>query len=109
MGIQLPSPKGGRAPFQFTAHVYCGQRAGWFKIALGMEVNFSPGDFVLDEDPASIPKKGAEPSSLFSALFVLWPNDWMHQDATWYGSRPQPIIGDFVLDRDLVPLPRKGA
>jgi len=21
---------------------------------------------------------------------VLWPNDWMHQDATWYGGRPQP-------------------
>ena len=21
---------------------------------------------------------------------VLWPNDWMHQDATWYGVRPHP-------------------
>jgi len=20
----------------------------------------------------------------------LWPNGWMHQDATWYGGRPQP-------------------
>ena len=21
---------------------------------------------------------------------LLWPNGWMHQDATWYGGRPQP-------------------
>jgi len=21
---------------------------------------------------------------------VLWPNGWMHHDATWYGGRPQP-------------------
>ena len=27
----------------------------------------------------------------------------MHQDATWYGGRPQP--GDFVLDGDPAPLP----
>jgi len=28
---------------------------------LGMEVGLSPGDFVLDGDPAGLPKKGAEP------------------------------------------------
>ena len=22
--------------------------------------------------------------------FLLWPNGWMHQDATWYGGRPHP-------------------
>jgi len=22
--------------------------------------------------------------------FLLWPNDWMHQDATWYRGRPEP-------------------
>ena len=22
--------------------------------------------------------------------YLLWPNAWMDQDATWYGSRPQP-------------------
>jgi len=27
----------GRSP-QFSAHVYCGQTAGWIKMALGMEV-----------------------------------------------------------------------
>ena len=30
-------------------------------MALGMEVGLSPGDFVLDEDPAILPKEGAEP------------------------------------------------
>ena len=29
--------KGGGAPPQFSAHVYCGQTAGWIKMALGIE------------------------------------------------------------------------
>ena len=53
-----PSPKRGTAP-QFSAHVYCGQTAGWIKMALGMEVCLGPGDFVLDWDPAPPPAKGA--------------------------------------------------
>jgi len=24
------------------------------------------------------------------AFLLLSPNGWMHQDATWYGGRPQP-------------------
>ena len=39
MGTQLPLPKKeAEPPPQFSAHVYCGQTAGWIKIALGMEV-----------------------------------------------------------------------
>jgi len=53
------SPKG--SPNKKSAHVYCGQTAGWMKLVLGMEVGFSPGDFVLDGDPAALPQKGAEP------------------------------------------------
>ena len=37
-----------------------------------------------------LPKKGAEPASSIFGPFLLWPNGWMHQDATWYGGRPQP-------------------
>ena len=40
-------------PLQFSAHVYCGQKAGCIKMPLGMEVGLSPGDFVLGGDPAS--------------------------------------------------------
>ena len=41
---------------QFSAHFYCRQTAGCIKMPLGMEVDLSPGDFVLDGDPASLPK-----------------------------------------------------
>jgi len=49
-------PKNGAetAP-QFLAHVYCGQTAGWIKMALGMEVGLGPGHIVLDGDPAPLP------------------------------------------------------
>ena len=60
MGIPLPfSQKGGR-PQKFSAHVYSDQTAGWMKLILGMVVGLSPGEFVLDGDPAP-PPKGAEP------------------------------------------------
>jgi len=57
-------------------------------MGLGMKVRLGPGYIVLDADPAPLPKKGAEPPIFGS--FLLWPNGWMHQDATWYGVRPQP-------------------
>jgi len=53
---QLPSPKG-HSP-QFSANVRCGQMAGWIKMPLGVEVGLSPGDFMLDGDPAPPPQKG---------------------------------------------------
>ena len=83
-GDPAPLPKGGGAP-KFSAHVYCGQTAGWMKLVLGMEVGLSPGDFVLDGDPAPHQKVGggAPPSPIFGP-FLLWPNGRMHQDATWY-------------------------
>jgi len=52
MGTQLPLPQRGTAPTQ-TAHICCGQMAAWIKMPLGMEVGLSPGDFVLDGDPAA--------------------------------------------------------
>ena len=61
MGTQRPSPKRGRSPPNFLAHVYYGQTAEWTKMALGMEVGLSPGDFVLDGDPAPFPQKGRFP------------------------------------------------
>ena len=42
-----PPQKGGRSP-QFSAYVYCGQTAGWIKIALGTEVGLGPVHIVLD-------------------------------------------------------------
>jgi len=61
--------------------------AGWIKMPLGREVGLGPIHIVLDGDPPPLPKKGAQPP--FFGPFLLWPTSWMHQDATWYGSRPQ--------------------
>jgi len=56
-------------------------------MALGMNVGLSPGDFVLDGDPAPRPKKGAPMSIAARKWFHV--NGSMDQDATWYGGRPQ--------------------
>jgi len=50
---------------------------------LGVELGLSPGDFVLDGDPAlPASKMGAEPPSPIFGPFLLWPNGCMHQNAT---------------------------
>jgi len=87
-GDPVSPQKGGGAP-QFSAHVYCGQMAGCIKMPLGMEGGLGPGHIVLDGDSTPLPRKGAEPPPIFGP-FLLWTNGWMHQDATWYGGRPQP-------------------
>jgi len=46
-----------------------------------MEVGLGPGHIVLVGDPAPLPKKGPE-APIFGP-FVLWPNGWMDEDATW--------------------------
>ena len=56
---------------------------------LGMEIGPGPGEFVFSGDPAFPRKKGTAPYPSFG-LCLLWPNGWMDEDATWYGSRPQP-------------------
>jgi len=66
-GPRFPPQKGERSPLpKFSAHVYCGQTAGWIKIVFGMEVGLSRDDLVvLDGDLA--------PSPIFGPC-LLWPN-----------------------------------
>ena len=45
-------------PPNFSAHICCGQMAGWSKMPLGMEEGLGLGDFVLDGDPAATSRKG---------------------------------------------------
>jgi len=48
-GDPAPLPKtGAEPPLQFSAHVYFGQRAGWIKMALCVEMGLDPGHIVLD-------------------------------------------------------------
>ena len=69
-GDTAPLPKKGRALPQFSAHVYCGQTAGWIKTPLGTEVDLGPGHFVLDGFPP-IGERGTADPSFFPCL--LWP------------------------------------
>ena len=96
----------GRAPPKFSAHVYCGQTAGWMKLVLGIEVGLNPGDFVLDGDPVPFPQKGAETPPQFSAHFYCGQTAACIKMPLGMelGLRPD----DFVLDGDPVAPPQKG-
>jgi len=85
-GPSSPPQKGAEPPPQFSAHVYCGQTAGWIKMTLGMEVGLGPGHIVLGGEPAPIPNNGVEPP-IFGP-FLLSPNGWINQDGTWHGGGP---------------------
>ena len=74
--------------------VYYGQMVGWIKMPLRMEVGLGPGHIVLGGNQVPAPKRGtAPPICTDPPIFgpcMLWPNGWMDQHATWYGSRPRP-------------------
>jgi len=69
---------------------------------LGTEINIGSGDVMLDGVGAPHKTlKGAQPSAFGSCL--LWPNGWMDEDATWYGSRSRPrphCVSQLARDRD---------
>ena len=102
MGTQ-PPPKKGAEPFLpvFGPFLWCPN--GWM-YQDGMEVGLSPGDFVLDGDPA-LPKKGAEPPIFGPCLLRLNGYDASKMPLNMQaGLSP----GDFVLDGDPVPFPKMG-
>ena len=61
------SPPNGQNP-QVSAHVCCGQTAGWMKMQLVTEGGLGPGDTVLDGGQLP-PRKGAPHSG---------PHFWVH-------------------------------
>jgi len=68
MGTQLPQ-KGAQPP-PTSAHVYCGQMAGWYtSVLLGTGIYFSPGHIVLDGD--KLPPKGAPQTPTFRPMSVV--------------------------------------
>jgi len=70
---------------------------------LGTEVGLGPGYIVLGGDP--VPHKGVLQFPPIFGPCLLWPNGWMDQDTTLYGSRLIP--GDIVLDGDPAAAPPK--
>jgi len=77
------------------------------KLVLGMVVGLSPGDFVLDGEPAPSPKRGRRPLPQFSAHFYCGQTARCIKMPLGMAVGLSP--GDFVLDGDPVPLPQKGA
>jgi len=67
----------GRTVYKFTFAIsspacYCGQTAGCIKMPLGVEVGLSPGDFVLDGDPAPSAKRGGAPNFCPTSIVAKW-------------------------------------
>jgi len=69
-GDPAPSPKSGGAS-QFSAHVYCGQTAGWIRMPLGTEVDLGAGHILLDGVPA-LRERDTAAQPLFGPC-LLWP------------------------------------
>jgi len=89
-----PLPKKWDRPPPIFAHFYCRQTAGCIKMPLGMEVDLSPGDFMLDWDPTSPPLKGHSPQFL-SNVRCGQTTGWMK---TPLGKEVDLGPGHFVLD-----------
>ena len=66
-----PDPPGKGHSLQISAHVCCGQTAGWIKMPLGTKVGLGPGHIVLHRDPDPSPKRGTPP---ILGPCLLWPN-----------------------------------
>jgi len=64
--------------------MYCGQTAGWIRMAFGMEVGLGR-PHCARWGSSSLPKKGGRAPSPIYGPCLLWPNGWMDQDETWHG------------------------
>jgi len=78
-------------------------------VALGMEVGLSPGDFVLDGDPAPLSKKGAGPLPNFQPISIVAKR----QDASrchlvWRWASAEGTLCSMGIG-DPAPLPKNGA
>jgi len=101
----LPPQKGGGAP-KFSAHVYCGQTAAWIKMPIGTVVGLSPGDFVLDGDPATPRRKDTPIPTQFLAHVYCGQTaaGWMK---TPLGAEVDLGTGHIVGLLDVVPIVRE--
>jgi len=67
------SPRKGHSTPHFSAHVHCGEMAGWIKMPLNTEVDLGPGNIMLDGAQLTPPRKGHSSPPLFDPC-LLWPN-----------------------------------
>ena len=60
-GDTAPPPQRGTVP-QFSAHVCCGQTAGWIQMPFGTKVGLGPCRIVLHGDLTPPPNRGTAPN-----------------------------------------------
>jgi len=91
-GDPAPLPKKGTDPHPtlIFGPVYCRQMAGYIKMPLGMEVSLRPRRLCVRWGPSNPQNRGHTHYHPVFGPCLLWPNGWMDEDATWYGSRPRP-------------------
>jgi len=102
-GPSSPPLKGAQQLPKFSAHVCCGQMAGWSKMPLVMEVGLSPGHIVLDGDPPHHHRRGTAPQFLAHVCYVEMAG-WMKMPLVTDVSLGP---GDIVLCRNPAP-PKRG-
>jgi len=90
IGTQLRSSERGQSANFSTSLLWPNGCSGSMKMPLGTEVGLGLRDIVFDVDPATFRKKGVSHRHPIFGPCLLWPNDWMDEDAAWYGSRPRP-------------------
>ena len=82
-----PRPRKGHGSPHFSAHVCCGQTAGWIKMPLDVQVGLGPGHIVLDGDPAPLQK--GSPQFLVHVCCGQTAG-WIKMPLfNWYGGRPR--------------------
>jgi len=70
-GDPAPPPQKEAESPKFSAHVYCGQTAGWMKLVLDMQVGLSPGNFMLDGYQVfPLQQRGRNPLPIFGPFLV---------------------------------------
>ena len=97
-GDPAPPSLKGHSP-QFSAHVCCGQTAGWIKMPLGIVVGLSSSYIVLDGEPG-LPK-GAHPLLLRHGQTAGWIKMLL-------GTEISLGPGHIVLDRNRAPQKGEG-
>jgi len=103
-GVPATLPQKGWSPTQFSAHVYCGQTAGWIKTPLGTEVGLCLRDIVFDVDELTPGKGHTHPTQILAHVYCDQLAGWMKKPL---GTKVDLGPGHIVPDG--VPAPAKGA
>jgi len=91
MGTQLPPPKkGAEPPFlpNFRPMSTVAKQLDGSRWHLAWRWPWSRPHCARWGPSSPFQKGGADLTNF--GPFLLWPNGYMHQDATWYGGRPEP-------------------